>query len=75
MNAVAACYLLPLLVLSDPIMKLLSAVYYLLPLSAAAQSGGDFHYFKSFLLYWIMSPLPSLEFHFRIPSLLDVLSL
>jgi hypothetical protein len=75
MNEVAACYMLPLLVLSDPIMNLLPAVCYLLPLSAAVRSGGDSHYFKSFLLYWILSPLPLLAFHFRIPSLLDVLSL
>jgi hypothetical protein len=72
MNEVAACCLL-LLVLSHPIMNLLPAVCYLLPLSV--QSGGDSHYFKSFLLYWIPSPLLLLAFHFCIPSLLDVLSL
>ena len=47
-----------------------AAVCCLLP--SAVRSGGDSHYFKSFLLYWILSPLPSLAFHFHIPSLLNV---
>jgi hypothetical protein len=74
MNEVAACWLSAAAACSIRSDDELAACY-LLPLSAAVRSRGDSHYFKSFLLYWILSPLPLLAFHFRIPSLLDILSL